>query len=339
MRVDWRALVPLRNQLISIYRRHGKIAIIFGLCLTINFLGHLIICSPSMSSDETGARSVVKSGPQVKEHHAFLVIVILSGPSYFDRRRAIRETWLSDTPDNVLCYFVIGSKELSSEDKAALEYENNQYKDLVILHSFKDSYYRLTEKVVHTFQWLDEYVDFQYVLKADDDTFARVGLIMMELSRRTQAERFYWGFFDGRARVKKSGQWAERNWLLCDTYLPHARGGGYILSQDLVHYIAVNSNMLQQFNSEDVSVGAWLGPLRIERLHDPRFDTEYRSRGCNNEYLITHKQEIKDMRDKHDSLLTNDQLCSKEFKTRNSYNYNWEVAPSSCCIRDDPKVP
>lgn len=44
------------------------------------------------------------------------------------------------------------------------------------------------------------------------------------------------------------------------------------------------------FVNEDVSVGIWLAPLRIERRHDRRFDTEWRSRGCLNHYVITHKQ-------------------------------------------------
>lgn len=48
--------------------------------------------------------------------------------------------------------------------------------------------------------------------------------------------------------------------------------------------------MLHVFRNEDVSVGAWLSGLNVKYVHDPRFDTEFRSRGCNNEYLITHKQ-------------------------------------------------
>lgn len=44
------------------------------------------------------------------------------------------------------------------------------------------------------------------------------------------------------------------------------------------------------FRSEDVAVGAWLAGLDVRYVHDPRFDTEFRSRGCNNQYIITHKQ-------------------------------------------------
>jgi len=339
-------LLKWQCYLVQQYRRHGKYFVIFGLCLTINFLGHMIICGTNLSDGSLTHRNVhhniyasLRSSASPKERRAFLVITILTGPVNFDRRKAIRETWLSSLPKDVQYYFMIGTKELPSEDRAALEYEQHQYKDLILLTNFKDSYYSLTSKVVSTFQWLDEHVDFQYVFKADDDTFARVDMISGELMKRLVAERFYWGFFDGRARVKKTGQWAEKNWILCDTYLPHARGGGYVLSRDLVQYISVNAEMLKQFNSEDISVGAWLGPLDIERKHDPRFDTEYRSRGCNNAYIVTHKQEVKDMREKFDLLQTGNKLCAKEFRTRNSYIYNWNVYPSSCCIRDDPSIP
>lgn len=39
-----------------------------------------------------------------------------------------------------------------------------------------------------------------------------------------------------------------------------------------------------------MSIGAWLAGLSVHYVHDPRFDTEFHSRGCNNQYIITHKQ-------------------------------------------------
>lgn len=35
--------------------------------------------------------------------------------------------------------------------------------------------------------------------------------------------------------------------------------------------------------------------LDVKYVHDPRFDTEWVSRGCNNEYLITHKKSPAEM--------------------------------------------
>ncbi len=273
-----------------------------------------------------------------KEHSAFLVVLVVTGPKYFERRSTIRNTWMSDVPSDVKLYFSVGIGNVTQTELETLKYENSKHGDLLYLKNFNDSYHKLTEKVVESFKWLDKNVQSKFVFKTDDDSFARMDIIVDEL-REKDPERLYWGFFDGRARVKRSGQWAERKWHLCDTYLPHARGGGYILSSDLVHYIATNANYLQKFNSEDVSVGAWMGPLDITRIHDPRFDTEYVSRGCVNKYIVTHKQDVQQMKNKHENLQMKGHMCEREYKSRPSYVYNWNVPPSMCCIRNDSSIP
>ena len=80
-------------------------------------------------------------------------------------------------------------------------------------------------------------------------------------------------------------------------------------------------------------VGAWLAPLQVSRVHDYRFNTEYRSRGCNNQHIVSHKQSIDDMYQKHKQLQEAGKLCSQETHLRNSFVYNWAVPPSQCCKR------
>ena len=106
-----------------------------------------------------------------------------------------------------------------------------------------------------------------------------------------------------------------------------------MLSQDLVHFLAENSERLKVYNSEDVSVGTWLAPLKLNRVHDIRFDTEYLLRGCNNKDLISHKQSIEDLNIKYKTLKERGVLCEKEIVYRPSYIYNWNVPPSQCCPR------
>lgn len=268
----------------------------------------------------------------------FLVILLLSSPNNVEQRDTVRTTWLNNHLANVKSFFVIGTKELGSEEVSKLNEENRLNQDLLLLSNIKDSYRGLTEKLVESLKWIDANVKFSFIFKGDDDTFVRIELLQQELQNRTP-ERTYYGFFDGRARVKKVWQWAEPNWILCDRYLPHARGGGYVLSTDLVHYIATNAALLQRFSSEDISVGAWLGPLEIQRIHDPRFDTEYVSRGCSNSYIVTHKQDVEMMRAKRRSLEVSRTLCEKEFQSRQSYIYNWKVLPSLCCVRNNSAIP
>ena len=275
-----------------------------------------------------------------KSYQAFMVVLILTGPQNFEERDTIRETWLQGKPEHVLVFFVIGLNGLPIEEQKTLEFENSRHHDLLLLPDLRDSYYALTDKVLEAFAWIESNVDYSYVFKVDDDTYSRLDMITADLqSDKVPQERLYWGFFDGRAHVKRRGQWAEKNWILCDRYTPHALGGGYVLSQDLVAYIVRNTPFLQKFNSEDISVGTWLGPLDIHRIHDPRFDTEWESRGCSNKYIVTHKQEMKDIKEKHRNLKETGKLCTVEKKAKLSFEYNWKVPPTSCCIRNDSRIP
>ena len=79
--------------------------------------------------------------------------------------------------------------------------------------------------------------------------------------------------------------------------------------------------------------GAWLAPLQVNRVHDFRFDTEYRSRGCNNLHIISHKQSIDEMHQKHRQLRETGKLCVEETHLRNSFIYNWAAPPTECCKR------
>ncbi|XP_014476379.1 PREDICTED: beta-1,3-galactosyltransferase 6 [Dinoponera quadriceps] len=266
-----------------------------------------------------------------------LVVLILSSPDNLERRDTIRKTWLVDHNAMVRPLFVVGTLDILPEQRNTLLSERDKFNDLLLLPRLQDSYGTLTKKVLHALKSTYEHYDFDFLLKCDDDSYVLVHRILKELDRwesKGTRRELYWGFFNGRAQVKRSGPWKETDWILCDYYLPYALGGGYILSYNLVKFIASNTDILKLHNSEDVSVGLWLAPLaNIERKHDVRFDTEYRSRGCSNQYIITHKQTIQNMRSMHEYYQASGALCSKEVRNRMSYQYNWTAPPSQCCNR------
>ena len=270
----------------------------------------------------------------VNQKKADLVVLILTDPMNRGQRNVIRQTWLScPFTKTVSLYFAVGSKRLEADLRRDLEDEETKNQDIIILPDLVDSYGNLTEKVLQSFVWLAENVHFHFVFKCDDDTFVRIDVLLDELSS-LPSRGLYWGFFDGRAGIKTEGAWAENQWILCDTYLPYAKGGGYVLSSDIVDYIARNSHFLKLYRSEDVSVGSWLAPLKITRVRDVRFDTEYMSRGCLNKYIVTHKQSINDMTDKYYNIKDTGLMGSVEFQDRTSYVYDWNVLPSQCCNRN-----
>ncbi|NXU93918.1 B3GT6 galactosyltransferase, partial [Xiphorhynchus elegans] len=269
-----------------------------------------------------------------REGSALVAVVVMSGPKYSERRSIIRSTWLGAAGraqrGRVWGRFVVGTAGLGAEELRGLELEQSRHGDLLLLPELRDSYENLTAKVLATYVWLDLHLDFQFALKADDDTFVRLDVLVEEL-RAKEPRRLYWGFFSGRGRVKAGGKWKESAWVLCDYYLPYALGGGYVISADLVRYLRLSRDYLNMWQSEDVSLGVWLAPIDVKRVHDPRFDTEYKSRGCNNKYI----QSIEDMLEKHQTLAKEGKLCKEEVKLRLSYMYDWGVPPSQCCQRKD----
>ncbi|XP_059091229.1 beta-1,3-galactosyltransferase 6-like [Tigriopus californicus] len=273
----------------------------------------------------------------LKTQKTFLLVMILSSPSNVERRKAIRQTWLNLAPNvkaEVLPLFVLGDLTLATKEEELIQSENLAYKDLLIL-PVEDAFDLLTKKVLATLVQLDRNVQFKYLLKVDDDTYVDVPKMLDELKNSNYESALYWGLFDGRAPVFRSprSKWQEADYFLCDKYIPYALGGGYVLSQDLVHFIAENADLLKLYKNEDVSVGTWLAPLKVNRVHDTRFDTEARSRGCSKEFIVTHKQSVENMRDKHRHLTEKGTLCDGDPHLIPIYEYNWKVPPSKCCER------
>ncbi|XP_043222111.1 beta-1,3-galactosyltransferase 6-like [Amphibalanus amphitrite] len=314
-----------RRLLVLLFCLTATACFILGVCISVVILEPErsgLRCSESKQSEP--------DGPEYK-----LVVLVLTAPDNVERRDTLRATWLrprGGSPPPARHWFVLGGAALPAEQHSRLLAEQSRHGDLLILPHVTDAYTQLTEKVLAAFVWLAAHSRHQYVMKCDDDTFARLGPLLTELESAPRS-RFYMGFFDGRARPRRTGKWAEPSWDICDLYLPYALGGGYILSSDLVSYLATAAPHLRRFNSEDVSVGAWLAPLAIDRRHDPRFDTEWESRGCDNRHLVTHKHSVAQMTEMHRTLERRGVLCDKEKRIRGSYVYNASVPPSQCCKR------
>lgn len=284
-------------------------------------------------SNHYNKRNVILQNP--KPLQCYLFFSILSGPKSILQRKAMRETWLAPRYYNqkIAWKFIIGTKNLTYAAQQELQMEQVENSDLLFLTDFVDSYEGLSAKLLRSMVWVNQNVDSKFVMKLDDDSFVRVDVLLKDLVKRQHLGRLYWGFFRGNANVKRVGPWAERDWYLSDNYLPYALGGGYILSSDLVGYISSVSDLLQLYKSEDVSVGAWLAPVKLNRIHDIRFDTEYKSRGCHNDDIVSHKQKADDMYMKHDQLVHHNKLCREEEEVMLTFDYDWKVPPSKCCKR------
>lgn len=177
-----------------------------------------------------------------------LIVLILTHPDAMRSRDTIRKTWLSDKHSNVRHLFAIGTVDLQPEQKETLLSERHKYDDLLLLPKLQDSYGTLTKKVLMSLEHAYETYEFDFLIKCDDDSLILVHDVLKELDKwemRGTRKELYWGFFNGKAQVKRRGPWKEHEWNLCDYYLPYAVGGGYVLSYNLVKFIALNSDLLR----------------------------------------------------------------------------------------------
>ena len=272
-----------------------------------------------------------------KRKHYLLFAAVLSQFHEYAKRNAVRQTWMKLHNQNssnfsIVVKFVIGTMNLSTTEVHSLNAEENIYHDLLFLPQLVDGYkLKLAHKVLHTLVWADQTLSFSYLLKCDLDTFVALDRLAEELSVRTSTKDLYWGYFVGYGRPMKKGRYPEHNWFLCDHYLPYALGGGYVISSNLVHRLAVNSDGLHRYVCEDVSVGVWLSPFEIERKHDVRFNTGQKSRGCNNQHLVIHKQSPEEMHKMYNNLLKIGVQCETENSWRRPYVYDWHTHPTNCC--------
>lgn len=177
-----------------------------------------------------------------------LIILIVSSPDNLERRATIRKTWLAQKQATVKHLFVIGTLDILPEQRETLHSENQKFNDLLLISKVLDSYGTLTKKVLYAFKEIYGCYEFDFLMKCDDDTFVLIHKVLKELDKwdnKGTRKELYWGFFNGKAQVKRNGPWKETDWILCDYYLPYALGGGYILSYNLIKYIATNADIFK----------------------------------------------------------------------------------------------
>lgn len=230
---------------------------------------------------------------------------------------------------------------MSADIMKNLTIENKIYKDMIFLEDVPDTHSSLSLRTLQGFEYYrNNSMNYEYVLKCDDDTFVNLKTVVKELKEMNGEGRLFWGEFLGACNVITEGIYTEYEWYQCDSYVPYAYGGGYILSRDLVELIAINSPHLRVYSNEDVSVGAWLAPYSIRNRYDARFNTGSESRGCKRQFIVSHRVSAEMMYSYFASLNRDGYFCSRRNRWygNRGHTYNWKRLPSKCC-RHSRRVP
>ena len=206
-------------------------------------------------------------------------------PDDTDSRQLVRDTWFEgfQNSHDVALRFAIGNRTLSPDKKLEYIKENETYGDIIFIDA-PEGADALTNKTLSLFRWAYQHVNYNYLMKCDDDTYVFITPLLAELKKRPTTVRFYYGRIaptnkPTRGKVK----WADNDWDISPYYIPFALGGGYIISHDLVTLLNEQSPRLKWHINEDTAVGAWLSAFDIERRTDDRFCYWWKDRfvlGC-----------------------------------------------------------
>lgn len=229
---------------------------------------------------------------------------------------------------------MLGVKGIPNDLRVNLTAESQTHRDMILLEDVSDQHESLAYRTLRSFQHVvANERDFLYLLKCDDDSFVNLLAMGRELSQRTSHRAFYWGHFLGAGGVTKEGPYAEHRWSICETYLPYALGGGYVVSMDLVRLVALSAPYLNVYRNEDVSLGAWLAPYNLDVVFDSRFNTAAVIKGCKKVYMVMHRVSVEQMHAYFEGVMEEGHICTKKnFKfVWYGYRYNWKAQPSKCC--------
>eukprot|EP00250_Pteridium_aquilinum_P011658 c20220_g1_i1 orf=381-2360(-) len=244
----------------------------------------------------------LKAPPLVRKQRNELFIGVFSTGNNFDRRMAVRRSWMqyeAVRSGNVTVRFFVGqhsNKQVNKEIwREALTYGDIQ------LMPFVDYYNLITIKTIAICIFGTEVMRSNYIMKTDDDTFVRVDEVLSVLNKTEKKKGLLYGLieFDSQPHRDPNDKWfiSIEEWPH-PSYPPWALGPGYIISKDIAKFIVqahYNLN-LKLFKLEDVSMGIWIEEYKKQN-HTVHYisDDNFNNVGCSNGYVIAHYQNPKHM--------------------------------------------
>ncbi|XP_071937718.1 hydroxyproline O-galactosyltransferase GALT3-like isoform X1 [Coffea arabica] len=271
--------------------------------------------------------------PSVSKKELVLMIGVFSTANNFERRMALRRSWMqydAVRSAEVAVRFFIGLHK-----KQAVNYElwreAQAYGDIQLM-PFVDYYSLLSLKTIAICILGTEILTAKYIMKTDDDAFVRIDEVVSSLKgKASSSDGLLYGHisFESSPHRDKENKWyvSPEEWPYA-SYPPWAHGPGYVISRDIAKFIVGGHRErdimkflmgLQLFKLEDVAVGIWIEQFKslghsVKYVDDERF---YIS-GCEPNYVLAHYQTPRKL------------LCMWEKLQKQKHRHDGDP-PNSCC--------
>ncbi|XP_045715811.1 UDP-GalNAc:beta-1,3-N-acetylgalactosaminyltransferase 2 isoform X2 [Phyllostomus hastatus] len=157
-------------------------------------------------------------------------------------------------------------RSLHQED--ALLKEESSIHDDIIFVDVVDTYRNVPAKLLNFYKWTVESTSFDLLLKTDDDCYVDLEAVFSRIAREhLDRPNFWWGNFRWNWAVDRTGKWQELEYP-SPAYPAFACGSGYVVSRDIVRWLASNAGRLKTYQGEDVSMGIWMAAIGPTRYQD-----------------------------------------------------------------------
>uniref|UniRef100_A0A0C9RJ70 Hexosyltransferase n=1 Tax=Wollemia nobilis TaxID=56998 RepID=A0A0C9RJ70_9CONI len=198
-------------------------------------------------------------------------------------RNRIRNTWMPTgqalrklEEEGIVVRFVVGrSANRGDSLDRQINVEIQETNDFLVLESHEEATEELPQKAKFFFSSVVEYWDADFYVKVDDSIFLKLDEFVKILANLRGRPRIYMGCMKSGEVINEEGQqWYEPNWWKFGdekSYFRHAAAPFYVLSRDLVRYININSDSLNTYAHEDISVGSWMIGLDTQYIAEKRF--------------------------------------------------------------------
>ncbi|ELK32112.1 UDP-GalNAc:beta-1,3-N-acetylgalactosaminyltransferase 2 [Myotis davidii] len=144
------------------------------------------------------------------------------------------------------------------EEDALLQEESSRHGDIVFV-DVVDTYRNVPAKLLNFYKWTVEATSFDLLLKTDDDCYIDLEAVFARIALRTlQGPSVWWGKRTGGSSlsvnlsfrlnwaVDRTGKWQELEYP-SPAYPAFACGSGYVVSRDIVHWLASNADRLKTY--------------------------------------------------------------------------------------------
>ncbi|KAM7050234.1 UDP-GalNAc:beta-1,3-N-acetylgalactosaminyltransferase 2 isoform 2-T2 [Molossus nigricans] len=153
------------------------------------------------------------------------------------------------------------------EEDALLKEESSVHDDIVFV-DVVDTYRNVPAKLLNFYKWTVETTSFDLLLKTDDDCYIDLEAVFNRIAHKNlDGPNFWWGNFRLNWAVDRTGKWQELEYP-SPAYPAFACGSGYVVSMDIVHWLASNAGRLKTYQGEDVSMGIWMAAIGPRRYQD-----------------------------------------------------------------------